>query len=160
MIQGSRRPDPDRAQGDVALNALNTYAGTTYIGGTASAAPDTMWVWANTLADTGTASSLGTGANVVFASHFGGLIYTGGAASTNRTLALNRDARRDPPSIQLGQRRADLGRQHHHHRCRPERRCGWAAPSSATTNGDGIADDPNIISGVISDGAGVTRIQG
>ena len=48
-----------------------------------------MWAWANTLADTGIASSLGTGANVVFASHVGGLIYTGGATSTNRTLALN-----------------------------------------------------------------------
>ena len=45
-------------QGDVALNALNSYAGTTYIGGIGiTGTGDTMWAWANTLADTGVASS-------------------------------------------------------------------------------------------------------
>ena len=148
--------------GDAGLNALNTYSGTTYIGGVdIGGVNDNLWVWANTLADTGTASSLGAGANVVLASHAGGLVYSGGATSTNRTLSLHET----PGGV-------------HHLFNKGSGALTWAGNVTTTgtgtntlrlggtygtpdSNGDGIADVPNVISGVISDGAsGITRIDG
>jgi len=146
--------------GDVALNGLNTYSGTTYIGGAGTGGTgDNMWAWANTLADTGVASSLGTGATVVLSSHVGGLIYTGGATSTNRTMALNRTNTAIHHLLNYGGGALT-----------------WAGDITTTGSGmndlrlggtyattidaNGVAVAPNVISGVISDGSGVTRIRG
>lgn len=75
--------------GDFALNAPNTFTGPIYIGGeSVGGTTNQMVVWANTLANSGVASSLGAGSSVVLNSHEGGLIYTGAAASTNRALEL------------------------------------------------------------------------
>ncbi|WP_230979579.1 autotransporter outer membrane beta-barrel domain-containing protein [Steroidobacter gossypii] len=147
--------------GDVALNALNTYEGTTWIGGTSvSGDGDTKWVWANTLANTGTASSLGAGSTVVFGSHAGGLIYTGGTTSTNRTLALHRTNsalhylfNRGSGALTWSGNITTTGSG-----LNTLRLGGTYTTSDA--DGDGIADAPNVISGIISNGTGVTEIQG
>ncbi|HZX76841.1 autotransporter-associated beta strand repeat-containing protein [Lysobacter sp.] len=148
-----------RGWGDVALNGLNTYSGTTWLGGVNITDGGNMWVWANTLADTGVASSLGAGSTVSFNSHDGGLIYNGGATSTNRTLALNRTHGAnhylfnygtgaltwagDVTTTGSGVNNLRLG-----------------ARYSTTLDANGVAVAPNVISGVISDGTGVTAIRG
>lgn len=147
--------------GDVALNALNTYTGPTYIGGVnVGGVNDQMVVWANTLADTGAASSLGAGGTVVLNSHGGGLVYTGAATTTNRTLALNETN----GGIQVLFNRGSgalswTGNVTTTGAGLNTLRLGGTFVSS-DLDGDGVADDPNVISGVISNGSGITQIQG
>ena len=147
--------------GDVALNALNTYTGETYIGGVSvGGTSNQMVVWANTLADSGVASSLGAGSRVVLNSHEGGLIYTGAGASTNRTLEL-----------------AETNGAIQHLFNRGGGALTWTGAvtvtgsglntlrlggtfASSELDGDGVADNPNIVSSVISNGSGVLQVQG
>ncbi|MBZ9822831.1 autotransporter-associated beta strand repeat-containing protein [Mesorhizobium sp. CA4] len=66
----------------ITLGAANTFAGLATIGN--------VTVRASSLADTGTASSLGTGANGgISITNLGNLVYTGAGASSNRALALS-----------------------------------------------------------------------
>jgi fibronectin-binding autotransporter adhesin len=148
-------------QGDVDLFGLNTYSGTTRIGD-GSVASDNMLVYFNSLANTGTASSFGAGSTIQLASHNGGIIYTGtGAASGNRNLAL---AGRNGSLLHLFNRgggaleiSGDIATTTSG--AANELRIGGTFVSTDANN-DGIAENPNVLSGVISDGAGTTSILG
>ena len=146
-------------QGDLALNAPNTYGGTTWIGGTSVTGDgDNTWVWVNTLANTGVASSLGTGSTVVLGSHVGGLIYTGGATSTNRTIELNRTTGAIHHLFNYGTGALTwTGNITTTGSGMNDLRLGG---TYATTTVNGVAVAPNVVSGIISNGSGVTRIRG
>jgi fibronectin-binding autotransporter adhesin len=150
-------------QGDVDLFGLNTYSGNTRVGlANGGTAYDNMFVYFNSLADIGSASSFGTGSTIELASHNGGIVYTGsGPASGNRNLALSgRNGsllhlfNRGGGALQLG---GDItttvaGATN-------ELRLGGTF-ASTDANSDGIAENPNVLSGVISDGVGTTSVIG
>ncbi|WP_246192181.1 beta strand repeat-containing protein, partial [Pseudoxanthomonas sangjuensis] len=150
-------------QGDIDLFGLNTYSGTTRInGGDITSATDGMYVYFNTFTDIGTASSFGTGATIELGSHNGAMVYTGaGPASGNRNIGLSGRSgallhlfNRGGGALEIGGDIATTvsGASN-------ELRVGGTFVST-DANGDGVADDPNILSGVISDGAGTTSLIG
>ncbi|MFC5569015.1 autotransporter-associated beta strand repeat-containing protein [Lysobacter yangpyeongensis] len=162
VIQGAGGLDL-MGQGDIDLFGLNTYSGTTRInGGDITSATDGMYVYFNTFTDIGTASSFGTGATIELGSHNGAMVYTGaGPASGNRNIGLSGRSgallhlfNRGGGVLEIGGDIATTvsGASN-------ELRVGGTFVST-DANGDGVADDPNILSGVISDGAGTTSLIG
>ena len=68
--------------GTLILSGLNTYTGSTTTGGTAGS------LSFNTIADSGVACALGQGSAIIVNGSGAGLTYTGGAASSDRTLTI------------------------------------------------------------------------
>ncbi len=110
-----------RGQGDVALNRLNTYGGTTWIGDNDPAQGSNMWVWANSLADAGVASSLGSRFDRRVELALGRAALQRRRHEHQPYSGAEPHRRRHPTFVQLRQRRAHLDGQYHHDRLRPER---------------------------------------
>jgi fibronectin-binding autotransporter adhesin len=141
--------------GEVALTGLNTFTGNAVLGTTSRS---NLQVYVTNIGNMGVPGNLGAGSTIELKSAAGNLAYTGAGESTNRnwivglsngaSFGLNNDG---SGALQLaGNITKDA--------------TGAANTlvlqgSFASTDTNGIADDPNLISGVISESSGTLAVQ-
>ena len=148
--------------GDVALTAMNTFTGHAVLGDgdPATGVGDGLEVFVTNIGNSGVAGNLGAGDTVELRSHGGGLWYLGAGETTDRNfilgarnnagLLINNDG---SGALQLtGNVTKDA--------TAPTNNLLLAGSFVSTDgNGDGIADNANIVSGVISETSGTLNVR-